>query len=297
MSKIHQEFPGGMLAAVSAFMIWGAAPVYIKLLKQVPVYEIVMHRVVWSFLFLLLLLIFQHRLNELTEAVKNRKIMLVLSLSTILLGFSWFIVNRAIIHNQVLQVSMGYYVSPLFSVIMGVVFFKERLSFLQIISLILVIISVIYLGICHNNFLWLVLSVAFSFVLYTLIRKAAPVMPLVGLCIETFLLAVPALSWLIYLDITGTGSFLHTGIRMDLLLVGTPLITALPLLLLTIGAKKIPFSLLGILQYIMPCGGFILAVFVFDEPLVQTQLRAFILIWIAVFVWVADVIADYRTAA
>lgn len=278
---------------MSAFLLWGSAPIYVKLLKLVPVAEIVMHRVVWSFLLLLLLLICQGRIKQLAHVITNRRVWPMLCLSTAALGLNWFIVNWAIIHEHVLQISLGYYISPILSVLLGALMLKEPQSRPQMIAVVLALCGVVYLS-RHGSHLWIALTIACLFVIYTLAHKAMTVLPLPGLCIETFLLSIPALFGLVYLEGSGAGSFLRMGAKTDLLLAGTPLITALPLLFLTLGAKRLPLSLMGILQYIMPSCGFILAVFLFREPFDYDQLLAFILIWIGLVVYSTDTVKSYQ---
>lgn len=295
-SPFREEFPSGVAYVVSAFLIWGMAPLYIRLLKPVPVFEIVIHRVVWSCLFLLAVLAYQRRWDEMVEAVTDTRTLLVLLSSTAMLGVNWFMVNWAVVSDHVLQISMAYYVSPLLSLFLGVVFLGERLSVPQIGAVLMALGGVLCLVFQHSDFLWVSGVIALSFVLYTLIRKLSPVKPLVGLCVETSILTVPsAVYYLMYLNTaTGTGSLFMADIKISLLLGGTFLITAFPLLFLVTGTKRVSLSFTGILQYIMPTCAFFLAVSVFQEPFVREQLYAFALIWIAVILYSADSVLSQK---
>ncbi|MDM8551337.1 EamA family transporter RarD [Desulfobacterales bacterium HSG2] len=296
-SEQPQEFLPGLVCAVSAFLIWGFSPIYVKSLKPVPVTEIVMHRIVWSFLFLLLLLLLQRRWDELAEALKTPRTLLTLLASTVMLGANWSMANWAVICDHVLQISLGYFISPLLSVFLGVIFLRERLSPAQTAAVALAAAAVVYLCLRSSGLLWLTFAVAFSAVSYTLIRKLSPVRPLVGLCVETLFLSVPVLVCFMYMNLTGTGHFLRISIMTDLLLAGTPLITALPLLLLVLSTKRLSFSFIGILQYVMPTCHFLLAVFLFHEPLMREQMYTFVMIWIALAVYSADSVISYKRAA
>jgi len=295
-SEQPQEFLPGLVCAVSAFLIWGFSPMYVKLLKPVPIAEIVMHRTIWSFLFLLLLLLFQQRWNELTEALRTPRILLTLLASTVMLGINWSMANWAIVCGHVLQLSLGYFISPLLSVSLGMIFLRERLSPAQTAAVVLAAAGVVYLCLRTSGLLWLTFALAFSAVSYTLIRKLSPVRPLVGLCVETLFLSIPVLVCFMYMNLTGTGHFLRISVMTDLLLAGTPLITALPLLLLVLSTKRLPLSFIGILQYVMPTCHFLLAVFIFHEPLIREQMYTFVMIWIALAVYSADSVISYRRA-
>ncbi len=284
----------GVMTATMAFLIWGLSPLYWKLLKSVPAFEILMHRMVWSFLFLLPLLIIRRRIPEFLNALKNRKIATSLLVTTTIVGFNWFLFIWAINNDHILQTSLGYYITPLVNIFLGMLFLKERLRPVQKAAVILAGLSVLYLTLHAGEFPWVSLTLAFSFGTYGLIRKTLAVSALVGLTVETLLLSFPALAYLVYLDNTGAGAFLQGNFKMDLFLIGSAVVTALPLLLFTMGARLLNLSTVGFLQYIAPSCSFLLAVMVYHEPLSLMRLGAFVLIWTALGMYSVDSIVHHR---
>ena len=292
--KSQQDSLQGVGYASAAFLIWGLSPIYWKVLRNIPAFEIIMHRVIWSFLFLIIILVFQKRLNELIAALKNRRTYLILFPTTILLGFNWFIYIWAVNNEHILQASLGYFINPLINVLLGMVFLKERLRPLQAVSLVLAGIGVLYLTFHYGAFPWIALSLAFAFGFYGLIRKVAPVSSLVGLSAEMLFLAVPALAYIVFLDNNGTGALFRISIKIDLFLMGAAFLTALPLLLFTRGARRLNLSTLGFLQYLSPSCMFLLGVYLYNEPLLNAQVLTFVLIWTALFIYSTDSAMYYR---
>ncbi len=284
----------GAACAVGAFLIWGLTPIYFKTLRAIPAFEILMHRMVWSFLFLLPFVVFTDRRKEFRTVISTGRTMVVLLLTTMLVSSNWFVFIWAINSDRILQTSLGYYINPLINVMLGVVFLKERLRPVQLVAVILAAVGVVYLTIEIGRPPWIALFLAFTFGFYGLIRKIAAVNALVGLTIETLLLSIPALAYLGYHYIDGSGAFLRSDVRTDILLMSAALVTALPLLLFTTGARKIHFSTIGILQYIAPSCTFLLAVFVYREPFRTAQLWTFILIWTALFLYSIDSVIYFR---
>jgi chloramphenicol-sensitive protein RarD len=280
--------------AVSAFLIWGLVPMYWKALVTVPPLEIILHRVVWAFTFLFILIILRRRWNEFFNTLKNFRTLLTLFSTASILGLNWWLYVWAINNDYMLQGSLGYYINPLVNVVFGVLFLREHLRPAQVLAVLLAGVGVVYLTISYGEFPWIALALASSFGLYGLIRKVAPVGPLIGLCIETMLLTTPAAAYLIYLGAQGGGSFLHGSIRIDLLLLGTSVITAVPLTFFTAGARRINLSTVGLLQYIAPTGIFLLAVFYYHEPFSKVQVWTFIMIWTALAIYSADSVIYFR---
>ena len=292
--KSQQDSLQGVGYASAAFLIWGLSPIYWKVLRNIPAFEIIMHRVIWSFLFLIIILVFQRHLNELITALKNRRTFLILFPTTILLGFNWFIYIWAVNNEHILQASLGYFINPLINVLLGMVFLKERLRPLQAVSLVLAGIGVLYLTFHYGTFPWIALSLAFAFGFYGLIRKVAPVSSLVGLSVEMLFLVVPALAYIVFLDNNGTGALFRISIKIDLFLMGAAFLTALPLLLFTRGARRLNLSTLGFLQYLSPSCMFLLGVYLYNEPLLNAQILTFVLIWTALFIYSTDSAMYYR---
>jgi chloramphenicol-sensitive protein RarD len=229
-------------------------------------------------------------------AVKNRRTFMILLPTTMLLGFNWFIYIWAVNNEHILQASLGYFINPLVNVLLGMVFLRERLRPLQMVSLALAGIGVIYLTVQYGEFPWIALSLGFSFGFYGLIHKVAPVSSLVGLSVEMLLLSVPALAYIVFLDIEGTGALFHISIKIDLFLIGTAFVTAFPLLLFTLGARRLNLSTLGFLQYLAPSCMFLLGVFLFNEPLSSAQILTFVMIWTALCIYSTDSARYYRLA-
>jgi len=277
----------GVISAATAFLIWGASPIYWKLLKAVPALEILMHRIAWSFIFLAPLVLIQGR-RELISALKDKFSLMMLAGSTLMVALNWLIYIWAVTHDQVLQASLGYFICPLVNVVLGMVFLKERLRRAQIVAVVLAIGGVFYLTIHFGHIPWIALSLAISFGLYGLIRKTIIAGALVGLTVETLLLFIPALVYLLLLDRTGGGFFWRDGWRMSIILIGTVLPTAPPLLLFTFGARRLNLSTVGFLQYIMPSCAFMLAVFLYQEPFEKAQLVTFVTIWVALAIFSID---------
>jgi chloramphenicol-sensitive protein RarD len=288
------DSPQGIALAASAFLIWGLSPVYWKALSSVPAFEILMHRMIWSFVFLAPLVLLQGHLKDLIGALTSGRTLLILLLTTLIVSINWFLYIWAINSDHILQASLGYYITPLVNVLLGVVFLKERLRRLQFVAVGLAAAGVTYLTLSYGQFPWVALALAFSFGFYGLIRKVASVGPLVGLTVETLLLSIPATAYLLYLDHAGRGAFLHDGTTISLMLMGAALMTGLPLLLFTMGAKLLRLATVGFLQYTAPSCTFLLAVFVYHEPLVPAQLFTFGLIWTALAIYSYDSVIYHR---
>jgi chloramphenicol-sensitive protein RarD len=293
-STSQKESLSGVVCASSAFLIWGLSPVYWKVLRDIPALEIIMHRVIWSFLFLMIVLIFLGHWNEFTAAVKKPQTFMILLPTTLLLGFNWFIYIWAVNNDHILQASLGYFINPLINVLLGMIFLKERLRYLQTISLILAGVAVLYLTFQYGEFPWIALSLAFAFGFYGLIRKVAPISSLVGLSVEMLFLSGPALAYILFLHSKGVGALFHISIKIDLFLMGTAFLTAFPLLLFILGTRRLNLSTVGFLQYIAPSCMFILGVFLYNEPLSPAQMIAFVLIWTALFIYSTDAARHYR---
>ena len=284
----------GVIYAGAAFLIWGLAAVYWKELRSVPPLEIIAHRVAWSFLFLLPMIILQREWADFIGILKNPRMVLILFLSAILVGANWLLYVWAVNNDHLLQASLGYYINPLVNVVLGMVFLKERLRPPQVIAVLLATTGVLYLTVQYGQFPWIAISLAMSFGLYGLIRKVAPASSLVGLTVETLLLSLPAIGYLIYLDIQGTGSVFRVSLNLDLLLIGCAPLTAVPLLFFTAGAKRLYLSTLGLMQYIGPSGMFLLAVFYYNEPFSTAQVWTFVMIWTALAVYSTDSVLYFR---
>jgi len=278
----------GVACLSSAFFTWGVAPVYWKQLQAVAPFEIILHRVVWSFLLLLPFMWGLRLWPELAGLFRQFRTLRVLLGSTVLLFVNWFIFVWAVNNGRILDTSLGYYINPLVNVLLGMLFLKERLRPLQGVAVFLAGCGVLLLTILYGRLPWVSLSLAFSFGFYGLLKKVVPVGAVVGLFTEMTILAIPCAFWLVVLHRQGQGAFLSMGGATDCFLAGTSLVTALPLLLFIMGARRVHLKTVGFLQYLAPSCTFLLAVFVFAEPLSTVSLTAFALIWGALGVYSFD---------
>lgn len=275
------ETRSGLLYGLGAFGLWGLSPLYWHLLDRVPVPLILAHRIVWSAVFLAFLM--RGRWTALREALGRPRTAAALAATTSLIGLNWSLYIWAIQNNRVLDSSLGYYVNPLLSVLLGAFVLGERLRPAQAAAFALAAAGVAVLVKAHGHLPLLALSLACSFALYGLLRKLAPVDALAGLTAETFALAAPSLAFLLYRP---AGPAAEPG--MLLLLAGGAAVTALPLLWFVEAAKRLSLKTIGFLQFTSPTLQFLLAVLVYREPLPPARLAAFGFIWAAVALYTAD---------
>lgn len=284
----------GILTGISAYLIWGLSPVYWKVLTRVPAFEIILHRIIWSFLFLLLLMAVRRQLLHLFAILKNPKLLLILSGTALLVSVNWTTYIWSVNNGYILQASLGYYINPLVNVLLGMLFLHERLRRLQLIAVLLAASAVLYLTVFYQVFPWVSLTLAFSFGFYALIRKKASVTSLPGLTIETMVLSIPAAICLFYLHREGQGSLGTYDVIIDLMLIGTALVTAVPLLLFNVAGKRLMLATLGFLQYLAPTCMFLIGVVLWGNELVPAQLISFGLIWVALALYSLDSVYTYR---
>lgn len=274
-----------MLAALGAFSVWGLAPIYFKLLGHVSATEIIAHRVVWAIAVLLLVLAIRHRGQFRSQLAVGWGTLGALLVSGLLIVINWLIFVYAVNTDRVLSTSLGYFINPLVSVLLGLVLFKERLAVLQYVAVAIAAGGTIYMAIGVGEFPWIALSLAVSFAFYAVVRKKLDVGPMVGLFWETVLMAPLAIAWLIALNAAGSLTF-ATGTMLDRwTLIGTGLVTVVPLLLFAAGVRRLPLSTIGLMQYLAPTVTFLLAIFVFAEPFTVDHLVTFACIWIALFLF------------
>jgi chloramphenicol-sensitive protein RarD len=270
----------GIVAAVITYTLWGLLPVYWKALQAVPALEILGHRMVWSCLFVLLLLTARKQWDWIRRSAERRTA-LTFGASASLLALNWFTYIWAVNAGHIVDASLGYFINPLISVLLGVIFLQERLRPWQGVAIGLATVGVVFLTVGYGAFPWIALTLALTFGFYGLLRKTAPLGSLEGLAMETALMSVPALAFLLYLAGTGAGSFGRAGLPVSALLAGAGLVTAVPLLLFAYAARRVTLATVGILQYIAPTLQFLLGVFVYHEPFSQTRLVGFVAIWLA----------------
>lgn len=257
-------------------------------------FEIILHRVLWSFIFFVPLLFLSHQWSALRGVVRSPKTLSTLLATAILVGGNWLLYIWAVNNGRVLQASLGYYINPLVNIFLGMLFLRERLRKAQSIAVILAVLGVLFYTFRLGVFPWVSLALALSFGFYGLIRKTASIPPLVGLAVETFLLTLPAGIWVWHLYRTHTGVFLQCGLHTDLLLMGTGVLTATPLLLFNLGAKRITMASLGFIQYTSPTGMLVLGITIFGESFTHVQTITFGLIWLALAIYSWDMVIFHK---
>jgi len=276
--------PSGGLYAVLAYVTWGFLPVYWKLFGQTPAIEVLSHRMIWSMVFLLTLLGLQHRQAELGQIWRSPQKVAVLLTTATLLTFNWGLYIYGVNSNQVVETSLGYFINPLVSVLLGFVVLKERLSRGQKIAVLLAGLGVANFIWNFGSVPWIALALAFSFACYGLLRKIVAVSPLVGLAVETLLITPVALIWVGFGAVSGTGH-LGTSLSITLLFIGAGVMTSMPLLWFNNAAKRLRLSTLGFFQYIAPSIQLLLGVWVYHEPFTATHIITFGLIWSALAIY------------
>lgn len=280
----------GVACSVGAYALWGVFPIYFKAVADVPALEVLAHRIVWSVLLVAGLLSLQRGWRLVGRAFARPRLLLALAASALVISANWAVFIWAVADGRILECSLGYYINPLVSVLLGVLVLRERLKRVQWLAVAMAAIGVAIEVISFGTIPWVALSLAVSFALYGLIRKTAPVDPVTGLFIETLLLSPAALIFLAVLAGQGEGAFLTQGWRLDALLLLAGPITALPLLLFVAGAQRIRLSTVGLLQYIAPTGHFLLAVFVYREPFTPVHLATFAFIWLALAIYTLSIL-------
>lgn len=284
-----KRFELGVIHAGLAYFIWGLLPIYWKSLHGIPPGEILANRIFWSFIFMILLIIFTKKnkqfLFTLKEFKKNKLLFLSLMLASIFNSINWFIYIWAVNTNHMVETSLGYYINPLVSVLLGIIFLKEKLSGVQYVAFVLASIGVGIISFSYGRFPWIAIVLALTFGLYGLAKKLIKVDSSIGLTLETMIISPVALFYIIHLFRNGSQSFLSVSLSIDLLLIGSGVATALPLLYFTKGAQKIPLSMLGFLQYIAPTLMLILGVVFYGEEFTKFQLFSFIFIWAALIIY------------
>ena len=284
----------GIIYGVAAYGIWGFFPVFWKLLVHVSPLELIYHRIIWSFLMLLAIIFFLRRWTSFREQAFTLKRIGIYTVSALLVGVNWLLYVWAVNSGHIVECSLGYFINPLVSVLLGVIFLRERLRLLQWVSIGFAFAGVLFLSVLYGSLPWIALSLAISFGLYGFIKKTAPLDSLNGLTLETGVLFLPVLVLLCVSELDGRAAFMNMGIGTDILIILTGLVTTVPLLLFSAAAQRIPLSLLGILQYMTPTIQFFLGVFIYKEAFCGMQFIGYAIIWAGLLIFMADAIASSR---
>ncbi len=279
----------GIFYAGFSYFIWGILPIYWKLLDHVSSDEILANRIFWSFIFMMFILVFSRKWGELIVTIKsfraNKKELYALLAASLFISCNWFLYIWSVNNNHLIEASLGYYINPLVSVLLGMIFFREKLSPAQFVSFFMAIIGVLILTISYGKFPWVSVILALSFGFYGLLKKMVKVDSAIGLTLETLVVTPIALAYMIFLFVKGNQSFLSISVETDLLLISAGAATAIPLLYFAKGAQKIPMATLGFLQFIAPTLTLILGVFFYHEHFSRIHFVSFLFIWTAIMLY------------
>jgi chloramphenicol-sensitive protein RarD len=282
----------GILYGIGAYVLWGFFPIYWKVLHQVSALQVIGHRIGWSFIILIIYILVTRQWQEFRGLAFNLKTIGIYAVAGVLLSINWLMYVWGVNAGFIVETSLGYFINPLLSVLLGVIFLRERLRPVQWIPVILVAIGVIYLTVAYGRLPWIALTLAFSFGFYGLVKKLAPLGSLYGLTLETAIVFPIALVYLVFVEVNGTGAFLHDGARVDLFLAGAGIVTTIPLLMFASAAKQIPLTMVGILQYIAPTLQFLIGIFIYKEPFDHSHLIGFGIVWAALIIfWIENFVA------
>lgn len=296
MTATEHPRQDGLPFAVGAYLIWGLLPLYLRLVHAVPPTEFVGWRIVFTVPVCLAIVSFRRQWPDVIAALRNPKALFALLASAVLIGGNWLIYVFAIQSGHVFAASLGYYINPLINVLIGTLFLGEKLGRRQWLASAVAAVGVAVLAWGAHEMLFISVALAFSFGLYGLVRKLAPVGSLPGLTVETLLLLVPAVGWLVFLGHGPAETHFGHDAQLSLLIACSGVLTAVPLLLFALAARRMDYSALGFVQYIAPTIVFITGLAVFDEPLRPVQIVSFVLIWASIVVFTWDVVAKRRAA-
>ena len=289
----RDTYLSGLFYALACYATWGVFPLYWKMLSNVPAEQILAHRVIWSAVYLVAMLLVLRNRNFLLY-LKRPKTLGLLLITGLLIGGNWGVYIYAVNHNHIVESSLGYYINPLVNVLLGVIFLKECLGKLQLIAVAFALAGVTWLTFHLGRVPWISLFLAVSFALYGLFRKKANLESLPGLLIETLLLSPMALFYLWFVNQQGTGMFMHSSLFTTILLMLGGPVTAIPLFWFGKAATRIPLSTIGFIQYLSPTLQLIIGLLVFREPFSPMYLASFGLVWIGLVIYSVSLMREYR---
>jgi len=284
----------GFLYGLGAYLLWGLFPLYWPLLEPAGATEILAHRVVWSLGFVVLLLSTRRQSGRLRSLATQPRTLAPLGLAAVVIAVNWLTYIWGVNNGHVVETSLGYFINPLVTVLFGVLIFAERLRRAQWTALGIAAAAVVILTVDYGRLPWIALTLAMSFAIYGVLKKKSGVGPVEGLTVETAVLVVPAVGFLLLQQAGGVGTFGHAGAVNAVLLAGTGIVTAVPLLLFAGAAQRIPLSTIGILQYLAPTLQFLFGVLVFHEAVPPVRLAGFMLVWVALVIFTIDGISHHR---
>ena len=294
MAQDSGDTPAGLGFALGAYLVWGLLPLYMKLLSHINPAEVVAHRVIWSVPIAALVLIVLRRTGDLMTALRSPRMLAMGCITAALVSINWGIYVWAIGAGHTVDTALGYYINPLFSVALGALVLGERVTRMQSVAIALAAIAVAVLIWQAGSVPWVAVGLILSWGLYALAKKRLPIGPNQGFMLEVLILLIPALAYVGWLQSTGAGHF-TVGIQDMVLLLGCGAVTAVPLILYANGAKGLRLTTIAILGYLAPTLIFVIAVFVFKEPLDQGRLIAFPIIWLALIIYSVSMIRQMRS--
>ncbi|MEC3884411.1 EamA family transporter RarD [Halobacillus sp. HZG1] len=278
----------GVTYAAGAYILWGVLPIYWKMIQEIPAFEILAHRIVWSFLFMGIIIMITRKqkefIRECRQIVKNKKQLIGITLASITISINWVTYILAVNTDHVVEASLGYYINPLVSILLGMIVLKEKFSKAQWLAFLLAALGVIYMTVNFGSVPWLALLLAFSFGSYGLLKKLVPLNAMFGLTIETLIVTPIAMGFLLQQQ-SGQWSTIDFWSWTTAIVFGAGIVTAIPLLLFSAGAKRIPLSMVGFLQYFAPTIMLIIGIFLYDEPFTDVHAVSFTLIWAGLAVY------------
>ena len=277
-----------MAAALVAYVLWGVFPLYWYLLRDVPSLQTVAHRIAWCALFVVGWLVAREGIAWLQPLCRRPRTLALLAVTSLLISGNWALYIWAVTNGRIVDASLGYFINPLVSVVLGVVVLRERLVAAQWVAVALAAAGVLWLALRHGETPWIALALATSFAIYGLLRKIAEIDAIPGLAVESLFLLAPALAFLLWCEATGVGAFAHGGLGRDALLVLAGPATALPLIGFAFAARRIPYSLVGILQYVSPTLQLLIGVVLLHEPFDRDQAVGYGAIWAGLAVYALD---------
>ncbi|ETW02804.1 protein RarD [Aphanomyces invadans] len=278
----------GLVDGVLAYIIFGLYPLYWKLLADVPSMQLLAHRVVWSIPLVLVVIAVTGQFAALLEAARHWRLLVIYTVSGLLMGTNLFVSVWAVNAGFIVEMSLGYFINPVVSVLLGVVFLREKLRLCQWLSVALAIVGVGVVTFGYGKFPYIAFTIAFAFGFYGLVQKEAPLSPVQGVTIEMSILAVPCLVYLLVCEAQGNGSFGRSSVGLTWLLVGCGPMTVVPQLLFCSSVQSIPLSLLGILQFIGPTMNIVIGICVYDEDFSGAKMVGFILVWVSLVFFTAE---------
>ncbi|MFL0198378.1 EamA family transporter RarD [Clostridium sp. WILCCON 0269] len=285
----------GVIYAVAAYTLWGILPIYWKLINSVFSIEILSNRIVWAFVFMVIIIALTKQWGEFKCIVRDKRQMLYIFIASILITFNWGLYIWAVNSDKIVDSSLGYYINPLFAVALGIAIFKEKLNYWQGAALFTASIGVIIKTLQYGKIPWISLGLAISFGLYGAMKKFVRANSVVGLTLETIIITPIALAYIALRQFSGVGAFQREGAVVILLLIGSGVVTAVPLLLFASGAKRLPMSVIGFTQYISPTISLIIGIFVYHESFTAVDMVSFGFIWMALAIYSLSQMGLYKS--